>query len=107
MDSGESPMFGNFFKFAMSEKQARSWESAHARGLRRYVLMTGILYYGGLMFVFTTCLDTYLWHDRLTAAVLTKRALTWFLAGCFFGLLRWAALESRYRAFQREHPAQQ
>jgi hypothetical protein len=102
MDGGACLMFGRFFRFAMSDKQAHRWETAREREFLRHVLMTGVLYWGGLMFVFSTCLETYPWHEHLNVAFFAKKALTWGLSGCFFGLLTSGADESRYRAYRKE-----
>jgi len=87
-------------RFQMSDKESQRWERIRARGEVFFVLIRGMLGYGGFVFVFSTCSAVLLFHKRLDAALVAEKALTWLLAGLFFGALVWYLEESRYRARQ-------
>lgn len=69
----------------MEPKQTARLEAIHQRGLRRYVLFDGILFYGSLMFIFTT-LDAALFRSQeLSARWLGISAIVWATAGAVSG----------------------
>ena len=87
-------------RFPMSDKESQKWERIRARGEVFFVLIRGVLGYGGFVFVFSTCSAMLIFHRRLNAALVAEKALTWVLAGFFFGVIVWYLEESRYRARQ-------
>lgn len=86
-------------RFTMSDKEARRWERIRARGSTSVILWRGMLGFGGLAFALSTCSAVLISHRHLDAALVAQKALTWLLAGLFFGLCWWLIEESRYRAF--------
>jgi hypothetical protein len=74
--------------FQMNEKQRAKWECTRAKGMWRFVLLSGVVCWGGLMSV-----ATYFLNPRNPAVTVPI-----YLAGGFvFGLACWHLGEHMYR----------
>lgn len=87
----------------MSPDQRRAWEQVRARGRGRFILVFGVLFWGTLMFVFSTFVSR-LWRSELTPLTVAEvllQAAVWALAGVVFGAALWAWTERRWRRAQQ------
>ena len=81
-----------------------NWPAIHARGMWRFVLLKGVAFWGGLMFLamlVMTGLRLGFDHPRyplLAAIALVLCAI----GGLFWGLLTWYFNERIFRALQRQ-----
>ncbi len=87
-------------RFPMSGKESQRWERIRGRGEVLFVLISGVLAFGGFVFVFSTCSAMLIFHRHLDAALVAEQALTCLVVGFFFGVIIWYLEESRYRARQ-------
>ena len=74
--------------------QAREWErwaKVREQGKLRFVLRSGLVFYGVPMFIIMTYLIP---HPRLSTG---QSALLWLLAGAFYGMATWMVQERRFR----------
>lgn len=75
------------------ERRARQRE----RGIWRYVVRSGVVFYGLPMFV----LMTYVFpHPRVTTA---QSAMLWLLAGAAYGVVMWLVQERRFRSAAKRY----
>jgi hypothetical protein len=72
----------------------KKWEVTRKRGELRWVLLNGVLLYGGALFVFNLLCDIVdhrqLWPSSAFSAVF------WIVAGAFFGDWNWNSRERRF-----------
>jgi len=71
------------------------WARTRERGMWRFVLRSGVVFYGLPMFFIMTYLIP---HPRLTTM---QSALLWLLAGTGFGVAMWLVQERRFRKVTR------
>ncbi len=74
----------------MNQKQRAKWERTRAKGMWRFVLLYGVLGWGGLAIIATSTL-LYGWN-KLSLVV-----PIYLVAGFAFGLGCWCIGESKYR----------
>ena len=74
----------------MKRTDLKRWEQSRQKGMLRYVLVQGVLAWGGTMFVLMTFV--------LTASRLPvwQSALLWTAAGAAYGICVWLVQERRY-----------
>jgi hypothetical protein len=75
----------------MQAREFDRWARAREQGVVRFVLRSGVLFYGLPMFVVMTYLIP---HPRLSTG---QSALLWLAAGAFYGIATWLVQEHRYR----------
>lgn len=78
----------------MRHKDFQRWLKIRSRGLRRYVLVQGVLLYGLPMFVIMSVL---LHREGQPLWLLGVSLLLWLLGGALFGWLLWRVNEWRFR----------
>ena len=71
------------------------WARTRERGMWRFVLRSGVVFYGLPMFFTMTYLIP---HPRLTTL---QSALLWLIAGVGFGVAMWLVQERRFRKVTR------
>jgi hypothetical protein len=75
-------------------RSIQQWERIRARGLRRYVLVHGMLAYGLPLFL----LMTFVVHrEHLAPRVVLVSAVAWAIGGAVFGWVMWHARDRLYR----------
>jgi len=79
---------------AESAQWIEGWEKERARGPMRYVVRTGVLGFGGVMFITNLMMRP---PAVFTAFALLARATVWGTGGFMFGALLWLVNERRYR----------
>lgn len=75
----------------MQAKEFDRWSRVRQHGMLRFVLRSGVLFYGVPMFLVMTFLIP---HPRLST---TQSAALWLLAGLGYGLATWKVQEYRFR----------
>lgn len=85
---------------AFEEQQRQAWQKMRQRGKAVFVLQRGVLVWGGLMFLFFACLNTFAMYitnhmDHLPG-LLWFNAIIWSFGGLFWGLWIWRKFERRY-----------
>ena len=75
------------------------WSRRRARGRTHFVLLWGLLFWGGLMFLFMGLAFPALTRgsDALTAEWLLLSALLWAVGGLAFGFATWHFSERTFR----------
>lgn len=79
---------------------ARRWPAVRARGMAHFVLMRGLLLWGGLMFAFFTVMTWVKFgpqHPRFVLLLVVSAGLC-AIGGLVWGLLTWAISERIYRS---------
>lgn len=75
----------------MQAKEQKLWAKRREQGMLRFVMRSGVVFYGVPMFIVMTYLIP---HPRLSTA---QSALLWLAAGAFYGVATWFVQERRYR----------
>jgi len=79
---------------------ARRWPAVRAKGMAHFVLMRGLLMWGGLMFVFFTAMTWVKFgpqHPRFVLLLVVSAGLC-AIGGLLWGVLTWAISERIYRS---------
>jgi hypothetical protein len=87
---------------AALERWRKLWEKRRQHGKLSFVLLWGVLGWGGFTFVAMTCLQVFAFHDKLRPLLLVANALIWTVTGIGFGLWMWDRSEGQYHE-TREH----
>ncbi len=80
--------------------QAVRWKTTREKGRSRYILLTGILFWCGLMVIFMTVFQY--WMNPESFGIvrnLGMNAVIFLTGGILFGLLTWMLAERNYSAF--------
>ena len=90
-------------------EQRREWQAIQARGRRSFVWRSGVLGYGGFMFMVMTVIGLvgnsrilHRWTDF--AVAIGINLVIWPLAGYFFGLFMWNRLQKRFAGPSKSPP---
>ena len=78
----------------MKPEQLEKWKNVRAKGMLRYVLLSGVLSYGLAMFVVMTFVVN---RDKLSASFVGISAIIWTIGGALFGLATWFVQERKFR----------
>lgn len=70
------------------------WQKTRARGMRRFVLVAGVLSWGVPMFFVMTFI---IGKPGIRPAMIAISALIWLLGGALFGISMWFVTERQYR----------
>ena len=86
-----------------SEKNIKAWEATRAKGKWHFILIKGVLIWGGLMFLGMGLLYPYLRHSTraFTLHMLAINAVVYLIGGFVFGALVWLLAERNYAKRQR------
>jgi hypothetical protein len=76
----------------------KRWEIMRAKGEIRFIVVRGVLVYGGMMFIFALLFDLYE-GQALTLHSTLRNAYIWAVAGSIFGFIQWHILERKYKKF--------
>ena len=75
-------------------EQFEKWKEIRAKGMLRYVLVSGVLSYGLAMFVVMTFVVN---RDRLGTTYIGISAIAWTIGGALFGEAMWFVQECQFR----------
>jgi hypothetical protein len=78
----------------MKPAALEKWRQTRARGMKRFVLMTGVLSWGMPMFVVMTFSVR---RADLSPTMIAISALLWAVGGALFGATMWLIAERQYR----------
>ena len=81
----------------MNHKQRAKWEKVRAGGMWRYVLIYGVLYWGGVMIVGTSIYNFFFRPYRFSLNELKFSVPVFLVGGLLFGLFGWLVSEHQYR----------
>lgn len=85
------------FPWWYPRKSHDAWSRVRKRGARRFVLVNGLLLYGGLMFLIVGLLSQYVRDPAgLTLQRVALGALVWGLAGLTWGAVTWHFSERNF-----------
>ena len=80
----------------MNQKQRAKWERTGAKGMWRFVLLYGVLLWGGFMIIAMSVYDFFFSRSRFVDN-LSITVPTFLVAGFVFGLAIWFNGEYKYR----------
>jgi len=80
----------------MNDKQRAKWEKMRAKGMWRFVLLYGVLWWGTFMIVGTSAYDYFLRHRSLSEELYISVPV-YLVGGMVFGLAMWLVGEYQYR----------
>jgi hypothetical protein len=75
----------------MQASELERWAKTRLQGMRRFVLLKGVLAYGAPMFLIMTYVIP---HPKLSTS---HSAMLWLLTGAGYGAAMWLLQEHRYR----------
>ena len=78
-------------------KSIKKWEVMRAKGITRFILVRGVLGWGGIMFILGLLFRRQ--SSPLTVHWILTFAYTTAIAGVAFGWLVWVVLERKYKKF--------
>lgn len=81
----------------MSPEEIDKWIATRNKGTIRYILQTGVLYYGMFMFFMMTFVAGKDKLNQLTVADVLLQIVIWAFSGAFFGTIMWLFQEWRYK----------
>ena len=96
------------FPWWYPRRSHEAWSKVRAKGLWRFVLINGLLGYGGLMFVFTSLLSPYIRQsaEMLSPDRLAMNAAIWALAGMTWAALTWHFSEKNFLKYATDSRTQ-
>jgi hypothetical protein len=80
----------------MIQKQRVKWERIRAKGMWRFVLLYGVLWWGGIMIIVTSIYGFFFRRLRYTLDDLEVLIPAFLVSGLVVGLVNWHAREYRY-----------
>ena len=87
-----------YFSTSWNLESASRWEKTRSKGKVNFVLIRGLLFFGGLMFV-TAAVSQFLW-GHFTWQSVSPYLFSCPIVGIVWGMLMWNHLEAGYRSYQ-------
>ena len=81
----------------MKQKEKEKWERTRSKGIGRFVLLYGIVGFGGLMITAHSVSEYLIFSKRFDGLLFTYRVGLGLLCGLIWGLVMWSVGERRYR----------
>lgn len=85
----------------MNEKHFQEWEGVRKKGQWRYVLVIGVLCWGGFMMVAMAFVNAPFSEGIHSARAITH-CVVWPLSGLLFGFVMWWKNEKSYKNYMSE-----
>jgi hypothetical protein len=86
--------------FWMPSKFMKRWEKIRAKGRIRFILLNGVIYFGGWMFIFTRfifpSIAEYLFGWKMSYLPMYESLILWLLMGLLWGISTWWLNEKSY-----------
>ena len=86
----------------MKERDFKKWREVRKSGERKYILQTGMLQWGGMMFVAFFVMYTVQNPDRVVFNFILN-IIVWSIGGFFVGKLTWRFSEKSYQRYLQEN----
>lgn len=80
-------------------KDLQKWKVTRQKGMKRFVLQTGVLAWGVPMFVVMTFVVNRQPDKSLSAGMIAICAVLWAIGGACFGWAVWAVSERKYQKY--------
>jgi hypothetical protein len=80
----------------MNFEERRKWESTRAKGMLRFVLLSGAVKFGGALFLTISVLGNLLFRRRWVAEDLVSEGVVCLFGGLVAGICIWLINEKRY-----------
>ena len=89
------------FPWWYPRRSHEAWSRVREKGAARFILVNGMVWYGGPMFLIIGLLSPVVRHagQMPTTADLALSALVWALAGLAWGALTWHFTEHNFRKY--------
>ena len=84
------------FRSAVRSRQLRKWEKKRRHGKRAFIFYRGLLKWGGIMFILTTCTNVFVRHQKLDWLSVASSLIACLLAGYIWGRCTWVLNERRF-----------
>ena len=84
----------------MNKEQKKKLEEIIKRGKWNYVFINGIIYFGGLMFLFMIVWSKFIMDYEIDNFMILQNFIIWFIAGLIFGLWTWRGINKRFKESQ-------
>jgi hypothetical protein len=81
----------------MNNKQRAKWEKTRAKGMWRFVLLSGVFGFGGTMIIATSILDYFFSYNGFRFQDLYFKVPIYLISGLAFGLFIWFYGEYQYQ----------
>ncbi|MGO8757305.1 MAG: hypothetical protein ACLQG3_04200 [Terracidiphilus sp.] len=83
-------------KVVVFEKRREKWTRARSHGKLHFILLRGVLWWSGFMFLFMTAFSVSVIQAPFGWRLLIVEVVVWPIAGYFYGLWVWHLMESKY-----------
>jgi hypothetical protein len=80
----------------MNKKQKAKWEKLRTKGMWYFVLLYGVLWWGGFMIIATSTYDYFFGYRGFQFEDLRRTVPIYVIGGLVFGLVMWLIGESGY-----------
>ena len=80
-------------------KQLKKWEVTRQQGKKKFLLQTGILFWGVPMFVIMTFFVHLPGEKPLTGGIIAFSAVVFIITGACYGWAVWSISEKKYQRF--------
>ncbi len=87
------------------EERRQAWEKKRQQEKRLFAFRYGSLGWGGLMFIFITCLDVFDHHYKLDWPLVFVSLIVWPLAGYGWGMWMWNWCEEHFHGPTNKPPS--
>ena len=95
-----TPQPSTQFPWWYPRKTHEAWALVREKGATRFILVNGVAWYGGLMFLLIGLLSPLVRYGQLPApSHLALGALVWAVAGLAWGVLTWHFSERNFRKY--------
>ena len=93
----------------MNAVQALKWKRVREKGLTRYILVTGVLFFGGWMVIWNSAFQYWINPKAFRIVQIYETNIPIFaIGGLLLGVMFWALANRNYAAFQaNENKAEQ
>ena len=76
-------------------------EETIKHGKWNFILIKGVLYFGGIMFLFMTLFDKFILGYEIDNSTIYFNMVIWGIGGLIFGLWCWSAMKKKYKGMKK------
>ncbi|RYV01236.1 hypothetical protein SOPP22_12570 [Shewanella sp. OPT22] len=85
----------------MNRDEMEAWETTKNKGIFKYILINGVLIWGGMMFVAMAFMNKP-FAEGFTSKAAIIHYIVWPSAGVLFGILTWFIAQIRYKKARKQ-----